>query len=139
MVENHPTCAKDQARLHKYGTKVLSSIFVGHALVAEENLERSLSEIHARRFNAKEVLMPENGTGSYSFSQMDQSSWQEGIRFFETPPLFRIILQQERSTTMFLETSRACLNHRTSIAMTLKREMMSGVFLDTIQIVITLN
>ena len=36
MVEYHLTRAKDQARLHKYGTKVLSLIFFGHALVAEK-------------------------------------------------------------------------------------------------------
>ena len=36
-----------------------------------ENLDAS--EIHACRFNAKEVHMPNNGENSYSLSQMENS------------------------------------------------------------------
>ena len=32
MVEYHPTSAKDQSRLHQFGAKVLSGLFLGYAL-----------------------------------------------------------------------------------------------------------
>ena len=34
MVENHPVSAKDISRLHQFGAKVLTSIFIGYALYA---------------------------------------------------------------------------------------------------------
>ena len=34
MVEYHPTSPKDQARIHQFGKKVLSGIFLGHELIA---------------------------------------------------------------------------------------------------------
>ena len=34
MVEYYPTSARDQARLHQVGKKVLPGIFLGHALIA---------------------------------------------------------------------------------------------------------
>ena len=34
MVEYYPTSARDQARLHQFGKKVLPSIFLGYALIA---------------------------------------------------------------------------------------------------------
>ena len=40
MVENHTVSAKDQSRLHQFGTKVLSGMLLGYALHAGENLER---------------------------------------------------------------------------------------------------
>ena len=43
IIENHLICAKDQVRLYKSGNKVLSGIYVGHALLAEGNLERRYS------------------------------------------------------------------------------------------------
>ena len=69
MVEYHPISAKDQSRLHQFGAKVLPGKFLGFALYAggiwkgdviiadiEELEEMDASELHARRFNAKEVL-----------------------------------------------------------------------------------
>ena len=71
MVEYHPISSKDQSRVHQFGSKVLPSIFLGYAfnagriwkgdiLIADiEELEQmDVSEIHARRLNAKEVLTP---------------------------------------------------------------------------------
>ena len=69
MVEYHPISAKDISRLHQFGPKVLTGIFIGYALYAggiwkgdtmiaeiEELEEMDASEIHTRRLNAKEVL-----------------------------------------------------------------------------------
>ena len=77
MVEYHRISAKDQSRLHQFGSKVLPGIFLGYALYAggmwkgdimiadiEELEEMDASEILARRLNAKEVLMPMNGDNS---------------------------------------------------------------------------
>ena len=62
--------AKDQSRLHHFGAKVLSGIFLGwhytreirkgDTMVAdiEELEEMDAAELHARRLNAKEVLTP---------------------------------------------------------------------------------
>ena len=40
MVEYHHISAKDVSRLHQFGAKVLSGIFLGYASCAAENLER---------------------------------------------------------------------------------------------------
>ena len=40
-------------------------------VVLEELEELDASEIHAKRLNAKEVRMPQNGANSYSQSQME--------------------------------------------------------------------
>ena len=74
MVEYHPVSAEDLSRLHQFGSKVLPSKFLGHALHAgriwegdilvvdiEELEKMDASEIHAKRLNAKEVLTPTNG------------------------------------------------------------------------------
>ena len=71
MVEYHPISAKDQSRLHQFGSRVLPGIFLGYALYAggiwkgdimvadiEELEEMDASELHARRLNANEVLTP---------------------------------------------------------------------------------
>ena len=73
-VEYHPISAKDLSRLHQFGPKVLSGIFLGYALHAggiwkgdlliadiEEFEKMDASELHARRLNAKEVLAPMKG------------------------------------------------------------------------------
>ena len=65
------------------------------------------SEIHARRLNAKEVLMPKKRwTCSYSRSQMEQSSCLEEIRSSEEPPPSRITLQEAKSITKIFKESR---------------------------------
>ena len=74
MVEYHPTSAKDQSRLHQFGSKVLPGIFFGYVLYAvriwkgdimvahiEELEQMNASELHARRLNPKEVLTPMKG------------------------------------------------------------------------------
>ena len=71
VVEYQPISTKDLSRLHHFGPKVLPGIFLGYALYArgvwngdilvadiEELEEMDASELHARRLNAKEVLMP---------------------------------------------------------------------------------
>ena len=40
MVECHPISAKDQSRLHQFGTKVFAGVFLGHVLYAGRKLER---------------------------------------------------------------------------------------------------
>ena len=70
----HSISAKDESRLHQTGKNVLPRIFPGYALYAgriwkgdilvadTEELEiLDVSEIHARRLNAKDVIMPKNG------------------------------------------------------------------------------
>ena len=84
MVEYHPISAKDQSRLHEFGSRVLPGIFLGYALYAgrgiwkgdivvaniEELEEMDASELHARRLNAKEVLTPQR-SGNFIFLVTD--------------------------------------------------------------------
>ena len=84
MVQYHPINAKDQSSF-KVGKKVVPSIFFGYALYAgaiwkgdfcvaavEELKNLDASEIHARRLNAKEVLMQRNGA-EFVFPLADRS------------------------------------------------------------------
>ena len=77
-MEYHTLPAKDQARLHHFGKKVLSGIFIGHSLylgrvwkgnllvVDVEELEAlDASEGHVRRLNAKEFFWPRDGDDFY--------------------------------------------------------------------------
>ena len=77
-MEYHPLSAKDQAKLHHFGKKVLSGIFIGYSLypgrvwkedllvVGVEGLEAlDASEMHVRRLNVKEFFMPNNGDDVY--------------------------------------------------------------------------
>ena len=59
-----------------------------------ENLDAS--ETHARRVNAKKVLMPKMVKLSSSLSQMEQSSCLEEIRFSEDPAQFGTILHETK-------------------------------------------
>ena len=43
MVEYQRVSAKDLSRLHQFGPKVLPGVFLGHALHAEESLEKETS------------------------------------------------------------------------------------------------
>ena len=75
LVEYYPISAKDQSRIHQFGKKVLSGLFLGYALYAggiwkgdimvediEELETMDASEIYSKRLNAKEVIFPkENG------------------------------------------------------------------------------
>ena len=74
MVEHHPTTAKDQSRIHQFGTKVLLGLFLGYALYAggiwkgdvliadlEELETMDVSEIYSKRLNAKEVIFHQKG------------------------------------------------------------------------------
>ena len=73
MVQHHSISAKDQSRLQQFGGKVLLGVILGYALYAAyiwkgdimvadgEELENlDVSQIHARRLNAKEVLVQKN-------------------------------------------------------------------------------
>ena len=94
MVEHHSVSGKDQARLQQFGEKVLLGIILGYALYAvciwkgdimvadSEELENlDVSQIHARRLNAQEVLMQKMLIFSHARSQMDQSklSWRDQV------------------------------------------------------------
>ena len=83
MVEYHPISAKDISRLHQFGPKVLSGVFLGYVLYAgriwkgdvmiadiEELEEMDASELHARRPNAKDVLTTMKG-GNLKFPVAD--------------------------------------------------------------------
>ena len=83
MVECHPISAKDQSRMHQFGSKVMPGIFLGYALYAggiwkgdivvadiEEMEEMDASELHARRLQAKEVLTPQR-SGNFIFPVAD--------------------------------------------------------------------
>ena len=74
MVEYHTISAEDLSRLHQFGMKVLSGLYLcyvlylggiwkGDTMIAdiEELEEMDASEIHARRLKAKEVLTPMKG------------------------------------------------------------------------------
>ena len=74
MVEYHPISGKDLSTLHQFGHKVLPSFFLSYVLYAEgiwkgdiivadiaEFEQMDVSELHARRLNAKEVLKPMKG------------------------------------------------------------------------------
>ena len=103
MIENHPISAQDQTRRPQFGTKVLPGIFLGYSLyvgriwkgdhlVADVEELRNLdaSEIHARRLNAKEVLVPKQEMISYSRAQMEWLSWQQKVRKSEHPSQLEI-------------------------------------------------
>ena len=107
MTECHSISAKDHSRLHQCDKKVLPGTFVGYALIAvrlwKGDWKGDIFEIHARRLNAKEVLIrfpeyrprydqPERGeerkddmcnwkavTGAYrNLGRVSRSSQQEG-------------------------------------------------------------
>ena len=90
LVEYYPISAKDQSRIHQFGKNVLLGLFLGSVLYAEgiwkgdilvanmEELETIyVSEIYAKRLNAKEVISPkENGQFISSRRWMNQSFWR---------------------------------------------------------------
>ena len=70
MVEYHTISAKDLSLLHQFGPKILPGIFLGYELHSsgiweggiliadiEELEQMDASELHARRHNAREVLI----------------------------------------------------------------------------------
>ena len=74
MLEYYPISARDQARLHQFGKKVLPGIFLAYALIAGriwkgdiliadigELEDMDASEIYPRRINAKKVLISQKG------------------------------------------------------------------------------
>ena len=84
MVEYRPISAKDPSRLHQFGPKSLAryisrlcivhagGIWKGDIMVAdkEELEEMDASELHARKFNVKEVLTPQR-SGNFIFPVAD--------------------------------------------------------------------
>ena len=71
MVEYHSISSRDRSRLHQFGKKVLRGMFLGYVLYASGLWKGSktlrnwkildASEIHAPRFNAKDIITPKNG------------------------------------------------------------------------------
>ena len=75
MMEYHPTSAKDKSRLHQFGEKKFTRNFPRMRIACGRNPERryfgrrhwgawcnvDVSEIHARRLSAREVLVPKSG------------------------------------------------------------------------------
>ena len=112
MSECHPISAKGARRLHQFGQRVLSGIFVGCALYAEriwkgdiivaddEELKNlDASEIHARRLNAEEVL-------AYSCAQMEQFSLQEKVKKSKRSSQLGIHPTKEQRIEMILKEER---------------------------------
>ena len=79
LVESYPFTAKDEAKIHQFGKKVLPVLILGYALYAGriwkgdlmvadiEELETMDGwEIHSKRFNAKEVIFPNKMEISFS-------------------------------------------------------------------------
>ena len=117
---------------------VRGGIQKGDIFVADaEELEiLDTSEIHARRLNERRFPCQRMEKNSYSFSQMDQSRWQEEIKYSENQLNARgsctrrgDVLQGESDGSQLADNKRA----------TQKPEMISGVFLGIIFIVITFN
>ena len=92
IVKYHPISAKDISRSHQFGPTVLPGIFFGFVLYAggiwkgdimiadiEEWEEMDASEIHARRLNAKEVLMPMKGGRRWNSQNQWRRSTSETI------------------------------------------------------------
>ena len=78
LVECYPISAKDQSRIHQFGKKVSSGIFLGYALYAGGIWKRDTmemmdaSEVYTKRLNAKDVIFPKEN-GKFIFpSQMDE-------------------------------------------------------------------
>ena len=119
MVENHPLSAKDLSRLLQFYLEFTfgyalyaGGIWKGDILVADvEELEiLEVSEIHARRLHAKEIITPKRVYNSYSQSQMEKLSCLEKIKFSEDPSEFRTTLHETKSTKTFFKESRTGLN-----------------------------
>ena len=93
LVEYYPITAKDQSRIHQFGKKVLSGLFLGYSLYAGGNWKGDIlvadieeletmdaSEIYSKRLNAKEVIFPKEKREFIFQSQMDESNFLEEIR-----------------------------------------------------------
>ena len=87
----YPFTAKDQARIHQFGRKVLPGLFLGYALYAggiwkgdvlfaavEEWETMDASEIYSKRLNAKEVIFLKENL--FFQSQMDEPNPLEEIK-----------------------------------------------------------
>ena len=111
MVEYHPISAEDLSRLHQFGKKVLSCIFLGYALHAggiwkgdilvadvEELEQMYASEIYTKRLNAKEVLTPLSSE-KFIFPIADGTvKLSGGDRVLRTSTSFRDRADRGRST-----------------------------------------
>ena len=83
LLENHPTSANDQSRLHQFGSKSLVRFFSRLCIIREresmvadiEKLEKmDAPGLHARRINAKEVFTPHrSGKLHVPRQQMEES------------------------------------------------------------------
>ena len=87
---------KDLARLLQFGKKVLHGILLWICIICGRNLERRyfgrrhrgagnfgrVSEIHARRLHAKEIITPKRVYNSYSQSQMEIVKLSGGDQVF---------------------------------------------------------
>ena len=120
LVEYHPAFPKDQARLHHFGKKVLLGIFLGYVLYAWriwkgdmlvadlKALEKmDASDIHAKKRNAKEVMMPKSGANSNSsrrwdtVTRVDESTSLEEIKTWEHPPRYGTNQFEEKVVMIF--------------------------------------
>ena len=149
LVEHYPISAKDQARIHHFGKKVLPGLFLGYAvygdmLVADiEELETmDASEIYSKRLNAKEVIFHRrNMENSYFPSRRwtNKFYWRrsgtENIHLDTGSPNSR------RTSKGFSWRIRRVSTSTTSthIRMPVKQEMTSGPCQETSYTAMTLN
>ena len=125
MVDYHPICAKDQSRLHHFGTKVLPGIFIGCVSYAE-GMWKETSWSQALR------------SGKYGRTQRKGGSHPR-VRL----PFRRWITQVGRKRPGIPRGVQRCSSRRvgrvSTIRPTQKPEMSSGVFLGFTFVVIWSN
>ena len=119
LVENHSISPRDQSRIHQFGKKVLPGIFLGCVLYAggiwkgdtqvadlEELEKMDASGVHAKRLNAKEVILPKGGE-EFIFLVADGTVKPLGkIRHWKSPPWFGIIQSEETVIMTFYRRIR---------------------------------
>ena len=135
LVEYHPVTAKDKSRIHQFGKKVLSGLFLGYALCAggiwkgdvliadlEELETMDASEIYSKRLNAKEVIFPKE-KGEFIFPIADgRIKTLRGDQDLRTSTLYGIDQIKERVILTFLENQKGLFhNLKTHFRMPVKR------------------
>ena len=124
LVEYHPISAKDQLRIHQFGKKVLSGLFLGYALYAGETWKGDVmvadieeletmdaSEIFSDRLNAKEVIFPKEN-GNFIFPAADgRIKLPGGDQELRTSTLYGNTQFEEKVTWIFLENQKGLFHH----------------------------
>ena len=147
LVENHPTSTEDQWWIHQFGKQALPGIFFGYVLHAgriwegdipvvdlEELEEMDASETHAKRLNAKEVIMPKSGE-MFIIPVADGTGKPfGGHQVLRTSTLVRNQPIRRKITKISWKNLKGIHRHyifKTHFQMLVKHEMSSGPFQET--------